>query len=53
MDYQFTKTKLIPKLMLTLKDQNIDIRKDSLKALYAIVPIIDFQTLTSNILPAI
>ena len=36
-DYQFLKNKILPKLTLLFKDQNIDIRKDALRALYSII----------------
>jgi hypothetical protein len=49
-DYQFTKSKIIPKLANILKDQNLDIRKDALRALYAIIGSIDAQTISSVIL---
>ena len=32
-DYQFVKTKLLTKLLGLFKDQNIEVRKDALKAL--------------------
>lgn len=53
MDYQFTKTKIFPKVIITLKDTSIEIRKDSLKALLAILNLIDSQTISSTVLPAI
>jgi len=36
-----------------LKDPSLDIRKDSLRALYSIIRIIDVQTVALSILPAI
>ena len=52
-DYQFVKTKLLTKLLGLFKDQNIEVRKDALKALLAILPSLDTQTVTLTILPAI
>ena len=36
-----------------LKDPSIDIRKDGLRGLYAIIRIIDVQTMSLGVLPAI
>jgi hypothetical protein len=52
-DYQFLKTKILPKLIMLLKDANIDIRKDALKALYSIINSIDMQTLSLAVLPGL
>ena len=52
-DYQFLKNKIIPKLTLLFKDQNIDVRKDALKALYSIINLVDSQTLSLVILPGL
>jgi hypothetical protein len=49
-DYQFTKSKIIPKLVNTMKDQNLDIRKDALRALYLIIGNVDAQTISTVIL---
>lgn len=49
-DYQFTKSKIIPKLVNIMKDQSLDIRKDALKALYTIIGSIDAQTISTVIL---
>ena len=52
-DYQFLKTKILPKMMGMLKDPNIDIRKDTLKALFGILNCIDTQTVSLTILPGL
>ena len=52
-DYQFVKTRLLPKLLGFSKDPNIDFRKDSLKALLSILPIVDTQTISLALLPAL
>ena len=52
-DYQFLKNKILPKLTLLFKDQNIDIRKDALRALYSIINQVDSQTLSLVILPGL
>ena len=52
-DYQFLKTKLLPKLLGLFKDPNIEIRKDALKALFGILPVIDTQTVSLTILPGL
>lgn len=53
MDYQFVKTKMIPKVMNCIKDQNSDIHKKSLIALRKSIKILDNQTITSLVLPAL
>jgi hypothetical protein len=52
-EYQYIKTKIIPKLMGLLKDPSIDIRKDALKGLYSILHLIDNQTVSLSILPGL
>jgi L-rhamnose mutarotase len=52
-DYQFLKTKILPKMLGLLKDPNIDIRKDTLKALFGILNSIDTQTISLTILPGL
>ena len=49
-DYQFTKTKIVPKLVNILKDEKIQIRKDSLKVLYCIINRLDPVTIASVVL---
>lgn len=49
-DYQFTKTKIVPKLVNTMKDDKIEIRKDALKALYAIINRLDPLTIVNVVL---
>lgn len=53
MDYQFVKTKMIPKIMACIKDQNNDIHKKSLIALRKSIKILDTQTITSIVLPGL
>lgn len=53
MDYQFVKTKMIPKIMNCIKDQSIDIHKKSLIALRKTIKILDTQTITSIVLPGL
>lgn len=53
LDYQNFKTRIVPKLLGLLKDPQIDIRKDALRALYAILKVIDAQTMSLSVLPAI
>lgn len=52
-EYQFVKTKIIPKLIMLLKDPNLDIRKDALKGLNSILQLIDNQTVTLSVLPGL
>jgi hypothetical protein len=52
-DGQFLKTRLLPKLLQLLKDPALEIRKDSLKALYSILGVVDTQTLSLTILPGL
>jgi len=52
-DYQFLKNKILPKLTLLFKDQNMDIRKDALRALYSIIHLVDAQTLSLVVLPGL
>lgn len=52
-DYQFVKTRLLTKLLILFKDPNLDIRKDALRALLAMISLIDTQTVTLTILPAL
>lgn len=49
-DYQFTKTKIVPKLVNVMKDDKIEIRKDALKALYAIINRLDPLTIVNVVL---
>jgi hypothetical protein len=53
LDYQSLKNRVLPKLLAVLKDPLIDIRKDSLRALYSILKILDAQTISMSVLPAI
>lgn len=53
MDYQFVKTKMIPKVMNCIKDQNPEIHKKSLIALRKSIKILDTQTITSIVLPGL
>lgn len=53
MDYQFVKTKMIPKVMNCIKDQNSQIYKKSLIALRKSIKILDNQTITSIVLPGL
>lgn len=53
MDYQFVKTKMIPKVMNCMKDQSSDIHKKSLIALKKSIKILDVQTITSIVLPGL
>lgn len=53
LDYQSLKNRVLPKLLAVLKDPLIDIRKDSLRALFAIFKILDSQTISMSVLPAI
>jgi hypothetical protein len=53
MDYQFVKTKMIPKIMSCMKDQNSDVHKKSLIALRKSIKILDTQTITSIVLPGL
>lgn len=53
MDYQFVKTKMIPKIMNCIKDQNPDVHKKSLIALRKSIKILDTQTVTSIVLPGL
>jgi hypothetical protein len=43
----------VPKLLGLFKDPLIDIRKDALRAIYAILKVIDAQTMSLSVLPAI
>ena len=49
-DYQFTKTKIVPKLVNVMKDDKVEIRKDALKALYAIINRLDPLTIVNVVL---
>jgi hypothetical protein len=53
LDYQNFKTRVIPKLLGLFKDPSIDIRKDALRGLYGILKVIDAQTMSISVLPAI
>ena len=53
MDYQFIKTKMIPKIMSCMKDSNQEIRKKSLIALKKSIKILDSQTVVSHVLPGL
>lgn len=53
MDYQFVKTKMIPKIMNCIKDQSSEIYKKSLIALRKTIKILDTQTITSIVLPGL
>jgi hypothetical protein len=53
MDYQFVKTKLIPKIMACIKDQSPEVHKKSLIALRKTIKILDTQTVTSLVLPGL
>jgi hypothetical protein len=53
LDYPFIKTKLIPKIMGCLKDQNQVIHRKSLIALRKSIRILDTQTVTSIVLPGL
>ena len=53
MDYQFIKTKMIPKIMACIKDNNVDTHKKGLIALRKSLKILDTQTITSMVLPAL
>lgn len=53
MDYQFIKTKMIPKVMNCIKDQSTEIHKKSLIALRKSIKILDTQTITSIVLPGL
>lgn len=53
MDYQFVKTKLIPKIMGCIKDQSPEVHKKSLIALKKTIKILDTQTITSIVLPGL
>lgn len=53
MDYQYVKTKIIPKLLNIMKDPTIEIRKDAFRALYSILNVIDPLTFSNAILPGI
>jgi hypothetical protein len=44
---------VIPKLLGLFKDPLIDIRKDALRALYSILKVVDAQTMSVSVLPAI
>ena len=50
MEYQFVKAKIIPKIVNTLKDNSIEVRKKSLIAIRKMLPVIDSQTIASHIL---
>lgn len=49
-DYQFLKTKLLPRLLNMMGDKTYDIRKYSLIALYKIMALFDAQTVSDQIL---
>jgi SCY1-like protein 2 len=49
-DYQFTKTKIVPKLVISMKDEKIEVRKDTLKALYGIITRLDPHTIVNVVL---
>jgi hypothetical protein len=49
-DYQFVKTKLLPRLLNMMGDKTYDIRKYSLIALYKIMGLFDAQTVSDQIL---
>ena len=53
LDYQNFKTRVIPKLLGLLKDPSIEIRKDALRGLYGILKVIDGQTMSISVLPAL
>lgn len=53
LDYQNFKTRVIPKLLGLLKDPSIEIRKDALRGLYGILKVIDGQTMSLSVLPAL
>lgn len=53
MDYQFIKTKMIPKIISCIKDNNVDIHKKGLIALRKSLKILDTQTITSLVLPGL
>lgn len=49
-DYQFLKTKLLPRLLNMMGDKTYDIRKYALIALYKIMALFDSQTISDQIL---
>jgi hypothetical protein len=49
-DYQFIKTKLLPRLLNMMGDKTYDIRKYSLIALYKIMGVFDAHTISDQIL---
>ena len=53
MDYQFIKSKMIPKVIQCIKDTNPDIHKKGLIAVRKSLKILDTQTITSIVLPGL
>jgi hypothetical protein len=49
-DYQFLKTKLLPRLLNMMGDKSYEIRKYALIALYKIMSLFDSQTISDQIL---
>lgn len=52
-DYQFLKTKILPRLLNLINDKTYEIRKYSLIALYKTMSMYDAQTVSDQIIPGL
>ena len=53
MEYQFVKAKIIPKVVMIMKDTDPEVRKNSLIALWKLLSILDGDTITHHVLPGL
>ena len=49
-DYNYTKSKLLPKILVCVLDKNVDVRKMALICLFNVLELIDRQTINEQVL---